>query len=96
MSLESMTENLKTSLKALEDAQKLQGTMADDLIEQLPDNMKAEAVRLIGEARNGKVDAAELIKFSSGVRDINKEEFDKTVEAAVERVKQKEKEVSKE
>ena len=95
MSLEVMLKGLKTSLKGLEKAKKLLGKMTDDLIAELPEDIRPEAVQMISRARKGHVDTAELMNFASNVRDIDKEKFQKDVEEAVERVNAKKKEVEK-
>ena len=69
--------------------------MADELIAELPKDMRGQAVQLINKARKGHVDTAELMKFASNVRDIDKEKFQKNVEEAVERVNKKKREVTK-
>lgn len=90
-----MLKTLRTSLKSLKEAQKIQDNLVNELVEYLPENKKKEAVALINKARKGKVDASEMMNFAKGVRDINKEEFEKNVKDAISNIDKKKKEVKK-
>jgi len=84
-----MLKQLRSSLKVLKKAQSTRDTLVNQLIEQLPENKKQEAIMLINKAKKGKVDTDELLKFAEGVRDIDKKEFEKMVEKAVDKVNNK-------
>lgn len=91
-----MVKRLKDSLKSLKIAKEAQNQMANELIDQLPEDKKKEAVALISKAKKGKMDMGELMNFSQGVRDINKKEFDRVVKEGMDRANNKKEEVSKE
>lgn len=95
MSNSDMLKTLRTSLKSLEEAKKIQDNLVNELIEHLPDDKKKEAVALINKARKGKVDASQMMNFAKGVRDINKEEFEKKVKEAIDNINKKKSSVKK-
>ena len=92
---ESMLRQLRAGLKSLKVAEAAQNQMVDQMIEALPEDKKKEAIRLINQAKKGKVDVGEMMNFASDVRDLDKKKFQETVEKAVEKIEQKKKDAAK-
>lgn len=90
MSNAEMLKQLRTSLKALDQAEKVQDKILNDLITKLPDDKRKLANDLISKARKGNVDISEMMAFTSGIRDIDK----KDIKKAVKRANAKKKEVT--
>ena len=93
---ESMLKQLKTGLKSLKTAEAALDQMTNQMIEQLPGDKKKEASTLISNAKKGKVDVGQMMKFADGVRDIDKEKFQEAVEKGIEKVEQKKKDIKAE
>ena len=82
MSNAEMLKQLRTSLKALDQAEKVQDKILNDLITKLPDDKRKLANDLISRARKGNVDMSEMMAFTSGIRDIDKKDIKKSVKRA--------------
>lgn len=86
-----MLKILKSSLKRQKEAEKFLYKISDDLISQLPEDKRKQGSILMSEARKGNVDLASMNNFASGVRGLNKEEFEKNVSEAIEKINAKKK-----
>lgn len=93
---QEILKQLKTSLKGLKTAEAALDQMTNQMIEQLPDDKKAEAVKLISNARKGKVNVGQMMKFADGVRDIDKDKFQEAVEESMEKIEKKKKDMKAE
>ena len=89
-----MLKLLKTSLEGLRDAQGVQEQLTNQLIEQLPEDKKAEAVALISKAKKGNVSATDIVNFASGVKDIDQEELAKVAKEGEEKIEKKKQDTS--
>ena len=90
MSNEAMLKQLRTSLKSLKEAEKVQEKMVGQLISQLPEDKRKAASKMMADARKGKMDINAMMSFAEGVRDLDPEEFKKTVKDGADKVKEKE------
>lgn len=89
-----MLKLLQTSLKGLKDAQNVQEQLTNQLIEQLPEDKKAEAVALINKAKKGNVSATDIMNFASGVKDIDQEELEKVAQEGEGKIEKKKEDTS--
>ena len=95
MSNIDMRKRLKVGLKQLDIAKKDQQNMANQLIAELSGDKKKEANELLNEARKGKMDIAKFMNFARGLKDSDKQEFDKNVEQSIDRINIKKEEIRK-
>lgn len=91
MSNEAMLKQLHLSIKQLHKSEKIMNKVVDENISKLPDDKKKQALNLINKSRQGKhIDLSEMLAFTSGIRDIDK----KNIEKSVKRANAKKKEVT--
>lgn len=88
MNNELMLKQLRTSLKQLEKAKKIQDKILGEQIAKLPEDKRKQANDLLNKARKGNINLGEMMAFTSGIRDIDKEEIEKSVERANEKKKE--------
>ena len=83
MSNEAMIKQLHSSVKELDKAKKILNQIVNENIAKLPDDKRKQATDLLNKARKGKhINMSEMMAFTSGIRDIDKDEIKKSVKRA--------------
>jgi len=94
-SSEAMLRILDDSLKQLKPLVKMQEQITGELISQLPDDKKIEAMSLLGEAKKGKLDMQKLVEFGRTLKDVQNKDFEEKMEKAVDKINKKRAQMSK-
>ena len=78
-----MLKQLQSSIKELHKARKIMDKIVDENIAKLPEDKRKQATDLLNKARKGKhINMSEMMAFTSGIRDIDKDEIKKSVKRA--------------
>lgn len=95
-SSEAMLNMLGDSMKQMKSLVRMQGELTDELITQLPDDKKKEALLLMSEAKKGKLDMQKLVEFGRTMKGVQNKDFEDKMEETLDRLNKKRAQMSKE